>query len=96
MSAFFIATTRVKDAEKFQEYASKTAQTFAAFGGEVVTRGKAEVTLAGESVHQTVGVVRFPDMESLNSWFQSPQYQALIPLRDNAADMTLVAYSVPA
>lgn len=96
MSAFFIGTTTIKDAEKFQEYASKTAQTFAAFGGELVTRGKAEITLAGESDHQAVGIVRFPDMESLNNWFQSPEYQALIPLRDNAADMTLVAYSVPA
>lgn len=96
MSAFFIATTTIKDAGKFQEYASKAAKTFADFGGELVTKGKAEIALAGESDHQAVGVVRFPDLDSLNGWYRSPAYQALIPLRDDAANMTLVAYSVPA
>ena len=95
MTAFFIATTTVKDAEKFQEYAGKAAQTFAAFRGKLVTRGKVENTLAGDSNHQAVGVVSFPNMEALNGWYQSEEYQALIPLRDAAANMTLVAYSEP-
>ena len=29
-------------------------------------------------------------------WYSSPAYQALVPLRDEAAEMTLIAYSVPA
>ena len=96
MSAFFIATTTIKDPEKFQEYAGKAGATFAAFGGELSARGKAEATLAGQSDHQAAVVVRFPDLASLNSWYQSADYQALIPLRDQAVDMTMVAYSAPA
>jgi len=92
MTAFFIATMTVKDGEKFQEYGGKAAQTFAPFGGSLVVRGKAGDTLAGSSNHQAVGVVRFPDMEALKAWYHSPDYQALIPLRDEAADMTLVTY----
>jgi len=96
MSVFFIATSSVKDMEKFQEYGGKAGQTFAPFGGTLVTKGKAEKTLVGKSDHQTVGVIGFPNMEALNDWYQSAEYQALIPLRDAAAEMTLVTYSVPA
>ena len=95
MSAFFVATSKIRDTEKFQEYGGKAGQTLAAFGGELVTKGKAENTLAGTSDHHAVGVIRFPDLEALNNWYNSAEYQALIPLRDSAVDMTLVAYSAP-
>ncbi len=93
MSAFFIATTTIKDSDKLQEYAGKAAQTFAAFGGKLLTRGKVESTLAGDSNHQAAAIVSFLDMDTLNAWYQSKEYQALIPLRDEAANMTLVAYT---
>lgn len=96
MTAFFISTVTIKDAEKFQQYAGKAAQTFAAFGGELMLRGKAGDALAGSCSHQAVGAVRFADMDTLKTWYKSPDYQALIPLRDEAADMTLVTYQEPA
>jgi len=95
MTAFFIATSTVKDVEKFQEYGGKATATLAAFGAKLVIKGKAEKTIAGNSDHQVVAVASFPDMETLDNWFNSAEYQALIPLRDEAVDMTLVAYSVP-
>lgn len=95
MTAFFIATVQVKDAEKFQEYAGKAAATFQAYGGEMVMRGRSEQVLAGEGDSHSVGIVKFPDMETLQGWYGSDDYQAIIPLRDEAADMKLVAYAVP-
>ncbi|MEM7172012.1 MAG: DUF1330 domain-containing protein [Pseudomonadota bacterium] len=95
MGAFFIVTVTVKDPEKFQEYAAKAGPTFAAFGGKLITKGKAEKTLAGHSDHKTAAVIGFPDIEALHSWYQSDAYQALIPLRDAAADMTMTSYSEP-
>lgn len=95
MSAFFVATVRVKDPARFQDYAARAAETFQPFGGQPVLRGRAEGALAGTADHQAVGVVRFPDMRSLNDWYGSEDYQAIVPLRDAAADMTIVAYTVP-
>jgi len=95
MSAFFVATSRIKNPQKLAEYGAKAGATFAAFGGELVVRGKADDTLAGASDHQTVAVVRFPDTAAIKAWYQSPDYQALIPIRDEAVDMTLVTYEVP-
>ncbi len=39
MTAFFVATAKVKDPKKFQEYAQKTGGTLVPHGGELVLRG---------------------------------------------------------
>ncbi len=96
MAAFFIATSRIKDPQKFADYGAGAGATFAPFDGQLVIRGKAGDTLAGASDHQAVGVVRFPDMAALLAWYNSDDYQALIPLRDEAVDVTLVTYEEPA
>ncbi len=93
MSAFFIATSAILDADKFQQYAQQAGATFAAFGGEPVLRGKFEAALSGEADHQTVGIIRFPTLAALHDWYHSADYQALLPLREAAARMTIHVYS---
>jgi len=95
-TAFFVSTVTVKDGAKFQEYARRAAETLAAHGGALVLRGRLDTVLAGDADHQAVGIVAFPDADALAAWYASAAYQALIPLRDEAADMTLTAYSLPA
>ncbi len=51
--------------------------------------------LAGEHDHKLVAILKFPDKDSIKSWFESDAYQALIPNRLEAADMTLIAYNEP-
>lgn len=96
MSSFFIATVSIKNGEKFQEYAAKAKATFDDFNGEVIARGKHEGNFAGTSAHQAVGIVKFPSTEDMENWFNSDAYQAIIPLRNEAADMIITKYSVPA
>ncbi len=95
MSAFFVATVKVKDPEKFQEYAQKAGETMAPHGGEAVLRGKINDVLVGHADHQAVGIVKFPSQDALSAWFHSDAYQKIVPLRDEAADMTIATYLVP-
>lgn len=95
MTAFFVATATVKDPKKFQEYAQKAGETLAPHQGELVLRGKLDNVLAGPADHQTVGIIKFPNQDALKAWFHSGAYQAIVPLRDEAADMTIVSYVVP-
>jgi uncharacterized protein (DUF1330 family) len=37
-------------------------------------------------------VIRFPNLAAANGWFMSDAYQALIPLREQAADVLLTSY----
>lgn len=93
MTAFFVASVAVKNPDKFQDYSQKAAATISAHGGEVILRGKAESALAGVLAHQAVGIVGFPSMAALTAWFNSPEYQAIVPLRDEAADMSIITYA---
>lgn len=95
MSAFFIATVSVKDQDKFQQYAAKAKATFDLFGGELLARGKQDGTFVGSSTHQAVGIVKFQSPEKMASWYNSADYQAIIPLRNEAADMVITKYVVP-
>lgn len=96
MSAFVVATSKIKDKEKFGAYAQAAGATLAAHGGSVAKRGQFDQTLAGEGAHHAVAVLEFADMDALNGWYQSADYQAIIPLRNEACDMTIVSYSAPA
>lgn len=95
MNAFIIATVRVKNQEKMQEYAAAAGPTIAAHGGELMMRGAFASALAGTSDPHTTAIMRFPDMETVQKWYASEAYRAIIPLREDACDMTLLAYAVP-
>lgn len=94
MTAFFVATATIRNPEKVQEYVKRAAETFAAHGGEFVVRGKLDAALAGAADHQAIAVVRFPSADALSAWYNSPEYQAIVPLRVEAADMKIMTYSV--
>lgn len=95
MTAFFVATAKIKDPTKYGDYAQKAGATMKEFGGEIIVRGQVREVLAGRADHNGVGVVRFPDLKSLTDWYGSSAYQEIIPLRDEAADITIVAYETP-
>lgn len=90
--AYVIGHITVKDATKWQEYRSKVPATLQPWGGELVLRGALRAVLDGEYPHSDTVVIRFPNLTALNNWFTSAEYQALIPLRQAAADMDLLAY----
>ena len=96
MTAFFVAAVTVKDPARMQEYSQKAAETFKPFGGEMVMRGKAgEVLTGGTATHQATGIASFPSMQNLKAWYASDAYQAIIPLREEAAEMTITTYDMP-
>lgn len=91
-SAYVVGHITVKDAEKWAEYRSQVPETLAPWGAELVFRGTQVAVLAGENPHPDIVVIGFPDAAAVNGWFSSPTYQALIPLREQAADVVLTAY----
>lgn len=92
MSAFIIATVKVKDPEKFAAYGRKAGPSMAPFGGEVHLRGKFSAQLTNGDSLSASAVLKFPDIKSAQDWHASPAYQEIIPLRDEGADVTLTLY----
>lgn len=83
----------VKDAKAWDEYRSLVGDTLLPWGGELVFRGEKTASLAGECVHPQIVVICFPTGSAAESWFASPSYQNIVPIRLLAADVTLTSYA---
>ena len=66
--------------------------TIKQYGGEVIFRGTQARAFSGELPYERVVVLQFDNLESANRWHDSPEYQALLPIREKGADVTLVLY----
>lgn len=91
-AAYVIGHITVKNSEKWAEYRAQVPATLAPWGAELVLRGKLTTVLAGEHAHGDTVVIRFPNRQAVAGWHASSEYQALIPLRNQAAEMVLLSY----
>jgi uncharacterized protein (DUF1330 family) len=85
----------VRDVVKWRLYKERVPRTIAAWGGEVVLRGERGDCLDGASPFTEMVLIRFPDISAARGWHASPDYQALVPLRREAADVTLAVITTP-
>jgi uncharacterized protein (DUF1330 family) len=92
MSACVIGHITVRDAALWDDYRAQVPATLAPWGAEILFRGTLDKVLGGSHGHCNTVVIRFPDAGSVDGWFASPAYQALIPLRERAADVVLLAF----
>lgn len=95
MAAFLIAFAKIKDASRLQEYSAAAGPTLIAAGGSIVARGKLATTLAGSLSADSCLIVKFPSADAARAWYESPAYQALIPLRDQVMSPNFVVLEEP-
>jgi len=92
MPAYLVGQIRVTDAEQWQRYLERVGATFAPHGGEVLWRGVKAAELARGAHGDRIVVARFADLAALRAWHDSPEYQALVALREAGAEVVLTAY----
>jgi uncharacterized protein (DUF1330 family) len=93
MAAYLIAEHRITDPTKFEEYRTKVGPMIAKHGGRYLTRAGSHVILEQDKAvwqPEHVVIIEFPDMAALKAWYQSPEYQPLIALRQSAATDMLI------
>ena len=95
MSAFVVGHITVKDEEGFNNYAEQGLAIVASVGGEFVLGGELVKVLTGEHDRQMFVLLKFPDQEAVENWYYSDGYQALIPGRNEAVDITFISYNEP-
>ena len=81
MGAYVIGHMTVKDPEGYARYASRVPETLARHGGEFVVRGGPTTVMEGEMPHARHVVIRFPDRAAAEAWYNSPEYQEILPVR---------------
>jgi len=92
--AYVVGQMTVKNETKWAEYRGQVLATLKPFGGELVFRGNQVKALSGECPHADIVVIRFASLADADGWHNSAAYQALIPIRTEAADVVLTTYEV--
>ena len=86
MPALLISHQTIHDMDAFHEYVALAGPSIAPYGGELVSMGKVHELLEGSHDQQFVAILSFPDVEALNNWYNSYEYQAIIGKRTSIAD----------
>jgi uncharacterized protein (DUF1330 family) len=82
---YIIAELEVTDMEGYQEYRLQVPAVIAAYGGRYLVRaGEAEL-LEGNGGPGRMVVLEFDSTEQAMKWYNSPEYQAILPIRLRAA-----------
>jgi len=81
MSALIIVDLTPTDNERLSTYSALAADSLIIYSGEFIAKGPIEA-LHGEMPYSTKVVIQFPDRESAENWYNSEDYQAIIPIRN--------------
>ncbi len=92
MAAYLIGHITIKDPILWKNYVDGVQKSLIPFGAELIFRGKRATVLAGDHPYHHTVVMKFPDQSAIQNWYNSETYQALIPIRDKAADVAIISY----
>lgn len=92
MATYVIGQIRVKDQTAWQKYVSQVGDVIERYGGRVVFRGRCDTVLSGDDAAELCVAIVFDNTNTAKRWHDSKEYQALVPLREQGADVRLVIY----
>lgn len=91
MVAYLMVRADVRDKEAYGEYAKRSPDVVAAFGGRYLARGGQTVTLEGtaEETRRCV-IIEFPSLEQAKAFYTSPDYQSARAFRKDAGQAEFI------
>ena len=89
MKGYVIATVSVADAEAYEPYRRRAQDVIARHGGRYLVRGGAVEVREGALERDRVIVLEFPTVAQARAFYESDDYQAILPIRQANADSLL-------
>ena len=89
MSAYVIIRIDVSDPDDYETYASQTVALAERAGGKFLAKGGYQTQLEGLSPERHV-LIRFPDRDAAMSWYNSPEYQRILPIALSSSSRDIV------
>src|SRR5262245_32230383 len=90
MAAYRIAYLDVTDPTAFSTYQAAAFPTLGQYGGRPLAAGGHFDVLEGMVNPKSVVVVEFDTLEQARKWYASPEYSRAIPMRQRAANTSLL------
>lgn len=80
-----VEAKEVMDKQKYGEYIQKVPQTIEKFCGKYLARGGQVKVVSGDWNPARLIIVEFESMDKFESWWDSPEYRKVAPLREQSA-----------
>ena len=90
MAVYAIAQGKVENPEMFAQYMAKVMPTIQAHQGRVLAGDEAPEVVEGSVQYARTVIVEFPSQEAFRAWYDSPEYQEILPLRLDSTKGTLI------
>jgi uncharacterized protein (DUF1330 family) len=85
------------DQNAFEQYRSQVGQTIELYKGSIKHRGSVPELFWNElsiAPFKTFVELEFPNAQDAHAWANSPEYQALVPIRSKAMKLTLFSVAI--
>ena len=92
MSVHVIGIFKTQSPKDFDDYRAKVSATVELYGGKILRRGVCEKPFWNElnaAAFDTFVELSFSSLEDAKRWAGSPEYAALLPVRERAMQLTL-------
>jgi len=90
MAAYIIAEIEITDPDTYDRYRAQTPGVIERYGGRFIVRGGPAQMLEGDRPPGRLVVIEFPDTAAARRFYDSPEYQAIIGLRQQASKGRLI------
>ena len=97
MTVKVIGLIELTDQNAFEQYRSKVGQTLELYKGSIENRGSVTEIFWNElncARFSAFVELTFPSQEDAKAWAYSPEYQALVAIRNRAMKLTLFAVTI--
>jgi len=83
--AYMIAEINMTSPEAYAPYAAQAPAVLARYGGRYLARGGRTESLEGAAPAPRVAVVEFPSMAAAQTFYTSPEYSKIRPIRQSGS-----------
>ena len=90
MKGYILANVSVADAEAYEAYRSQVEPIITRYGGRYLVRGGVVEVREGDPGIARLVMLEFPSVGAARTFYDSPDYQAIVPIRQANAESTLV------
>jgi uncharacterized protein (DUF1330 family) len=81
MPAYFVAEIEITNPAGFEPYRAAVSATITQYGGRFLTRGGTAELIEGGPEPKRVVILEFSDAAAAKRWYNSPEYQKILPIR---------------
>lgn len=93
MTYLIVTIKRVKDNDAFQDYARRVKPLIERHGGRYLAIVRDPEIRDGQWPFARTVIVGFPSADSARTWYDSPEYREIIPLRQRGIEANIVMVS---